>query len=266
MKLVEASLDAYLARSHPLERELRWLLCGCRQPVILDIGACEGEDSIRLARMFPNSRVFSFEPLPANQDLIRRNFVRYGVANAELVPRALSDRAGEAVLHVSSGRPPELHAGEDWNYGNKSSSLLAPAVAGPMHGWLSFPETVIVPTGTLDEFCRQRGLDHLDFIQLDVQGAEQLVLTGATAVLPQVTGIWLEVSTREHYRGQPLESDIACFMRGHGFTLAHADYRGDASGEGDHLYLNTRHWRTRIYHATHRLRAAAGRAKRILHS
>lgn len=265
MTLVEASLDAYLSRPHPLERELRWLLCGCWHPVILDIGACEGEDSIHFARMFPSGQVFAFEPLPANQHLIRRNFKRYGVANAELVPRALSDHTGEAMLHVSSGRPPELYAGKDWNYGNKSSSLLAPAEAGPMHGWISFPETVKVPTGTLDEFCHQRALNHIDFIQMDVQGAEHLVLTGATAMLPKVTAIWLEVYAREHYRGQKLEVDITRFMRDHGFTLARTNFRGDASGEGDNLYLNMRHRRIRIYHAMSRLRAVAGQAIRILH-
>ena len=122
----------------------------------------------------------------------------------ELVPLALSDRAGEATFHVSSGRPPDLFAGENWNYGNKSSSLLVPAATGPMHGWIEFKEAITVRTGTLDDFCAQRGLARIDFIQMDVQGAEQLVLAGAAAMLPRITAIWLEVSAREHYRGQAL--------------------------------------------------------------
>lgn len=262
--LLPADLSVYLATASEAELEFRQLFRAAEPLVICDIGACEGEDSVRYARAYPRARVFAFEPLPANQVLVRANFVRYAVPNAELVPLALSDRAGEAVFHVSSGRPPELFAGENWNYGNKSSSLLGPAQAVPMHGWIEFKETITVPTGSLDDFCAQRGLDHIDFIQMDVQGAEQLVLAGATAMLPHITAIWLEVSAREHYRGQALAADITQHMRRYGFRLAHSAYLGDATSEGDHLYVNLRHPRTWTYAATRRLRCVAGRMKRAL--
>ncbi len=261
--LQHADLTAYLARANEAEIEFRRLFRRSEPLVIFDIGACEGEDSVRYARQYPRARVFAFEPLPANQALVRANLARYAATNAELVPLALSDRAGEATFHVSSGRPPELFAGENWNYGNKSSSLLAPAQAGPMHGWIEFKEAVTVRTETLDRFCRQRGLNHIDFIQMDVQGAEQLVLDGAAAMLPHITAIWLEVSTRELYRGQVLDTAITRGMRRHGFKLSYSTYRGDGI-EGDHLYVNLRHPRTWVYTATRRLRSVAGRFKRML--
>jgi FkbM family methyltransferase len=259
-----ADLSAYLAEPSAAEREFRRLFRPDEPLVICDIGACEGEDSVRYARAYPRARVFAFEPLPANQALVRANLARYGATNVELVPLALSDRTGEATFHVSSGRPPDLFAGENWNYGNKSSSLLAPAQPGAMHGWIEFKESITVPTGTLDAFCAQHGLGHIDFIQMDVQGAEQLVLAGAAAMLPHITAIWLEVSAREHYRGQALAADVTRFMKRHGFKLAHSVYLGDATGEGDHLYVNLRHARTWPYAATRRLRATAGRLKRTL--
>ncbi len=259
--LQPADLTAYLAAASEAELEFRRLFGAEESLVICDIGACEGEDSVRYARRYPQAQVFAFEPLPANQELVRANLARYAAANAELVPLALSDSAGEATFHVSSGRPPELFAGENWNYGNKSSSLLAPAADGPTHGWIDFKEAITVRTGTLDDFCAQRGLDHIDFIQMDVQGAELIVLAGATAMLPRITAIWLEVSARELYRGQALDSDIARFMRRHGFKLGFSAYRGDGI-EGDHLYLNLRHPRTWTYAATRRLRSVAGRMKR----
>lgn len=253
-------LAAYLASPSEAEREFCRLFRPEEPLVIADIGACEGEDTVRYARRFPRAQVFAFEPLPANQALVRENLARHGIANAELVPLALSDRAGEATFHVSSGRPPELFAGQDWNYGNKSSSLLAPAQAGPMHGWIEFKEAITVPTETLDGFCARRGLDRIDFIQMDVQGAEHLVLAGATTILPRITAIWLEVSTRELYRGQALDRDIRALMARHGFRLVYSTYRGDGI-EGDHLYVNLRQPRTWFYAATRRLRLAAGRAK-----
>lgn len=266
-----ADIADYLARPTEAELAFRRLFRSADPLVILDIGACEGEDSVRFAQLCPAARVFAFEPLPANQLLVRANFARYDVRNAELVPLALSDRAGTATFHVSSGRPPELFAGENWNYGNKSSSLLAPAQSGPMHGWIEFKEAITVATDTLDAFCARQGLMRIDFIQMDVQGAEQLVLTGAERMLRHTTAIWLEVSAQELYQGQALDRDLTRFMRAQGFALAHAVYLGSETGEGDHLYVNLRHARVWPYllaqwarRSGGRLRALLGRIKRRL--
>jgi FkbM family methyltransferase len=250
------SLEALLAA--PSESEIEFArLFGPDEPlVIFDIGACEGEDSIRFARHYPRATVFSFEPLPANAALVRHNLTAYDAASVRFFPLALSDCAGEAIFHVSSGTPPGAHA-DAWNYGNKSSSLLAPADTQPMHGWVEFKEQIRVPTQTLDEFCRIHGVTHIDFIQMDVQGAEKLVLAGAARMLPRIGAIWLEVAQRQHYCGQPLAGDIAQFMRAHGFRLAHASYRDPQFGEGDHLYLNVRHWRTWRHLVTRKLQRMA---------
>ena len=167
-----------------------------------------------------------------------------------MVPLALSDRSGEATFHVSSGRPSNEFAGKDWNYGNKSSSLLAPAQADPMYGWVEFKEKITVPTDTLEHFCRDRGLGHVDFIHMDVQGAEHLVLAGAAGMLPAITAIWLEVSDRELYAGQKLRQDIEQLMRAAGFRLGF-ELRREI--EGDQFYVNTRHPRTWSYLARRRL-------------
>ena len=228
-------LGDYLSRPSEAERELARMFRPKSPLVIFDIGACEGEESIRFARHFPRARIFAFEPLAANQRLVRENFGRYGVTSAELIPLALSDRSGPATFHISSGRPPDLFAGEAWNYGNKSSSLLPPAGTAPMFGWIEFKETVTVECDTLDHFCARRSLQQIDFIHMDVQGAESLVLAGATAMLPRVQSVWLEVANKEFYRGQKLRAEIEAFMRLHGFALMYETVRGD---EGDQFYVN----------------------------
>lgn len=254
------NLEDYLAGQNPVDPYLRWLVGSAPTPVILDIGACEGEDSIRYGRLFPRARIFSFEPLPANQAIVRANFARYGSA-AELVPVALSDRAGTATFHVSAGRPAELFSGQEWNYGNKSSSLLPPKTPEKMYGWIDFPETITVTTETLDAFRAARGLGRIDFIHLDVQGAEALVLAGAEATLPRVGAVWLEVSNQELYRGQQLAAEIDATMRRHGFALALAHQR---EIEGDRLYLNLRRGRNLLWLCAQRLRRLLGASARAL--
>lgn len=259
--LKPVDLTNYLAQASEAEIEaLRFF--GPRTPkVIFDIGACEGEDSIRYSRRFPDARVFTFEPLPANQALIRANFDLHRAATAELVPLALSDRIGEAEFFVSSGRPPDEFAGSNWNYGNKSSSLLPPASTAPMFGWIEFKERIAVRTQTLDAFCAERAIEAIDFIHMDVQGAEHLVLAGARTMLSRVGALWLEVANETVYAGQRLRPEMEQFMNDAGFALGFAINRGV---EGDQFYVNRRHPRARAYLAGRRLEALTRRVRASL--
>jgi FkbM family methyltransferase len=242
--MTNQSYDMFLEQELPTKRELLALFDRKDPLVIFDIGACEGEDSIRYARLFPRARIFSFEPMAGNQSLIRHHFERHQVKQCELVPLALSDRQGEAVLHVSSGAPPEKTHGEDWNYGNKSSSLLPPGLTGEeLFPWLSFEKTESVQTDTLDHFCELRGLSGIDFIHMDVQGAESLVLQGARNLLPATKAVWLEVAARESYKGQKLKGEIESLMREAGFGLT---YQRMSGIEGDQFYVNLRFRKGRI--------------------
>ena len=265
--MTDEQYDLHLAGDPQASAELRRLFRPENVRVVFDIGACEGEDSLRYARLFPRARVFAFEPLPMNQELIRHHFSRHGASRCELVPIALSDRAGTADFHVSSGTPSEKFAGEDWNYGNKSSSLLPPAGEEPMFGWIRFEETLRTQTDTLDSFCARRGIGNIDFIHLDVQGAESLVLRGAARMLPQVTAIWLEVSNRRLYAGQALRAEIESLMRAAGFVLTRQDMR---EIEGDQFYVNLRKlpaWRyvsgRLVRNAARRVRKTLGLARRV---
>ncbi len=262
LPLQPSDLTEYLDHMSEAEIEVRRIFHPNEALVILDIGACEGEDTIRYARCFAQARLFAFEPLPANQALMRAQFAAYGVNRATLVPAALSDRNGSAAFHVSAGAPPQPCAGPSRNYGNMSSSLLRPNPAES--DWLRFPDTITVPTRTLDAFCAETGVATVDFIHMDVQGAELLVLQGATHMLPRTTAVWLEVSRHENYVGRALDRDISRFMRSRGFHLCYEGYRGDGSGEGDHFYVNLRRSRVWSYALTRRLRTRLGNLRRRL--
>lgn len=243
-------LSHYLASVSPAERELGRLFFRFEPVTIFDIGGCEGEESIRYARAFPRAKIYTFEPLPENQNLIRQNFARYGVSTAEVVDLALSDRSATAEFHVSSGRPPTPSQGEQWNYGNKSSSLLPPANSDRMYGWLEFKNTIKVQTETLDAFVASRAIERVDFLHMDVQGAEHLVLSGARATLPRVVAVWLEVSTRELYRGQQLRPAIEKLMTSFGFVKTIELQR---EIEGDQFYVNAHRLRTLPYRVARRI-------------
>lgn len=226
--------DAYIQSPLPIADELSRLFRPEAKLVIFDIGSCEGEDSIRYARAFPNSRIYAFEPLPANMATLKRQVAAYGAHQVEAFPIALSDERGSATFYVSSGAPEHLPNSEEWDYGNKSSSLLPPGEVTEHYPWLKFDQAIEVQTETLENFCGAHDIDHIDLIHMDVQGAELKVLRGAGDLLRRVKAIWLEIESVALYEGQPLAAEMQTFMESQGF-VKHKDTVADISG--DHLYV-----------------------------
>lgn len=186
---------------------------------ILDIGACEGESSIRYSRLFPNATVYCFEPIAANFKLIQKNILQYNLVRIFAYELCLSDSTGNATMHVSSGKPQAYEGLDaDWDFGNKSSSLLPPEKTLDYFEWLSFNQSCTVQTMRLDDFCSSHNLMAIDFIHMDVQGAELMVLKGAGKTIKQIKNIWLEVSNVALYAGQPLQKEVESFLLLNGYV------------------------------------------------
>lgn len=67
---------------------------------------------------------------------------------------------------------------------------------------------------SLDELSRKEKISNIDFIKIDVQGAELDVLKGGKKLLnEQILGIELEVEFQKLYKDQPLFADIDVFIR-----------------------------------------------------
>jgi len=76
-----------------------------------------------------------------------------------------------------------------------------------------------IPTISLERFGGQFDLPPIDFIKIDVQGAELEVFQGGTQVLKSVLGIVTEVEFVPLYKNQPLYGDIDRFLNEQGFRF-----------------------------------------------
>jgi FkbM family methyltransferase len=92
-----------------------------------------------------------------------------GCSNVFVEPLALGDHAGEADLFLVEGR-------QDW-----CNSLRPPKVDERTC-------TVRVEVRPLDDVLRVLGVSRVDFIKLDVEGAELSFLHGASKLLQSVAG------------------------------------------------------------------------------
>lgn len=232
---MEYSFESYIKSPFPFEKEIAAYFSANDELTIFEIGACEGEDTIKLRRKFPRSRVFAFEPLPKNIEIIKTHLDTHAIDNVELFDIALSNKNGTATFHVSSGHPDDQPKTDDWDFGNKSSSLLPPKEHLNTHKWMKFEQKISVKTQRLDEFCVENSVNHINFIYMDVQGAELMVLDGAGGMLSKIDIIWLEVEAIELYADQPLKDDVEQFMQDNGFTCIMSTV-GEIAG--DQLYVS----------------------------
>ena len=224
----------YINEPAAIDAELKLLFNENDRLIIFEVGACEGEDSIKYSRLFPNASIYSFEPLPENIRWIEKNFLTYGITNARYFNKALSSKNGTAEFYVSSGRPGDAPQ-SDWDFGNKSSSLLPPANHMELAGFIRFDNKIKVETVTLKSFCQANDINVIDFLHMDVQGAELMVLQGAGDFISKIKTIWLEVSKVDLYKDQPLVGDVQKFMKKNNFVLFKVSLYGV---QGDQLYIS----------------------------
>ena len=133
--------------------------------IVFDIGAHHGLYTLLCARMVGSEgKVVAFEPSPRERERLEANIRLNGYRHVVIEPVALSASKGSGVLHVCLGRE------------TGCNSLRPPSVD-------EATETVHVPLSSIDDYVSSENFPAVDFIKLDVEGAELDVLSGAGAFL-----------------------------------------------------------------------------------
>jgi len=175
-------------------------LLGKDNPVILDIGCNDGSDSLWLLQLFKESRVFSFEPDPRAR---KRYLTKVTDRRAALFDLAISNADGTAEFHVSNGVHPSEGEGTQCQEGwDLSGSLRKPKAHVEAHPWVTFDGAITVKTRKLDTWVKENGIDHIDLIWADVQGAEADLIAGGQEALKNTRYIYTEYNDDELYEGQ----------------------------------------------------------------
>jgi FkbM family methyltransferase len=185
-----------------LASEIAWT------PVILEAGAADGADTLRLQAMFPGAKIYAVEPVPsAFAELEERTRDLKNVVN---IPVALSNQNGTAFLNVAM----------DTASGSAdSSSLLTPLEHSSIFPSVKFESRIPVRGLTIDSLISQNELEWPDFLWLDLQGMEIAVLRSSPGTVARVRAIYMEVSRRPLYEGMPLFREVVKAMAEWGFTI-----------------------------------------------
>ena len=82
-----------------------------------------------------------------------------------------------------------------------------------------FKNSTEIETISLDEFSSSHNLGNVDFIKIDIQGAELDVFKGGIETLKKTLMIVSEVEWVEQYIDQPLFGDVSSFLKKYDFML-----------------------------------------------
>jgi FkbM family methyltransferase len=161
-----------------------------RGETVLDVGACIGFSAIMAARMVGREGlVVAVEPDPDNLRWLRLNLERF--PNCVVVPKGVADRGGRRFLH----RHPD-----PWGH----------TILGSFGGG-----SVKIEVTTIDRICEGLGLKRVDFMMMDVEGAELMALRGARRTLKRTQKV--VVGAYHRVGGKPTWPRVKRFLEKMGF-------------------------------------------------
>ena len=171
---------------------------------VWDVGANVGVFSVAAAAR--GATVVAFEPDVWLADLLERtrSLSENHNLNLSVIPVAISDKDGVAQFMIAER--------------GRASNALEEAGGHSQMGGVR--QKRMVPTLTLDTLCQT--LAAPDFLKVDVEGAELLVLQGATALLSRRPNLLIEVSDNH-------AEQITCILKNAGYHLFDAE-RGVTQG------------------------------------
>jgi len=130
--------------------------------VVLDLGGCWGDTALYFASKTGESgKVFSFEFIPDNLKLFNLNISLNPTLQKliEIIPRPVSNKSYKEVYFFDKGPGSKIQL-------------------EPFEG-----QTGIAMTLSIDDFVKEHKIDKVNFIKMDIEGAELGALEGATETI-----------------------------------------------------------------------------------
>jgi FkbM family methyltransferase len=125
---------------------------------VLDLGGCWGDTALYFAsKVGDDGKVFSFEFIPNNVEIFNKNIHLNSSLKEriKLIQNPVSDASNQIMYYVDKG----------------PSSVIS---LNPI-----LNENDCVKTISIDDFVKNNQIEKVDFIKMDIEGAEQMALNGA---------------------------------------------------------------------------------------
>jgi FkbM family methyltransferase len=196
-----------------------WAYCYRPDPgaIILDIGSGVGEEAVVFSKMIgTEGRLIAVEAHPETFDCLSRTVERSGLGNVVPVHCAVADAEGE--VQIGDGTA------------HLSNSILAGAGGGAR----------MVRQRTIDSIASEYGLETIDYVRMNIEGAERLAVRGMAETVARVRHICISchdfVAERTGNASFRSKAEVLPFLEQSGFTVTTRLAEPGKPWVGDYLY------------------------------
>jgi FkbM family methyltransferase len=172
---------------------------------ILDIGANTGQSTVTFARVFPDAKIYAFEPIPDCYQKLEAKFADNN--RVSTINIGVGAEQGELSLELS-------------NFSPSSSFLEMDERHLEAFPFTTLNKKIVLPVDTLDNIFSNLSLEEPILAKIDVQGFEDKVIAGGRETIKKCQLIIIETSFDTLYKGQSLFDDIYNLMLDMGFKYA----------------------------------------------
>lgn len=187
-------------------------------PIIIDVGANFGWYGLVLSRFSGQSSIHFFEANPNLIKLLEKTTLVNGLALRSTINNcAVSSRSGETLElsiqkhHLGSSSIHEFSTSQLTSYHEKPEDL----------------QKISIQSISLDDYCNSNAIDAIDFLKIDVEGAEANVLAGASQIISRSPKLVMMVEWNKSRYGNDILATLAQFRSCEG--LHHSGHWVDLS-------------------------------------
>jgi FkbM family methyltransferase len=177
----------------------------------VDVGANVGELTLLAAKRLANGRVLAFEPNPAIFSQLCRNLNLNKSLRVELFNLGLFDRDDFLPMYRM----------QDFQFGTINEGVPSLFSSGTDR------QEETVQLRRFDDVARECGLQRLDVMKIDVEGAEMMVLRGAEEFINRFRPVIItEMSDANFRRASYTPNDLMSYFRSLEYDIQLLDHRG----------------------------------------
>jgi FkbM family methyltransferase len=173
-----------------------------------------GGDGVFYKQSFPGAEVYSIEACDERYKVIQKLDDKFGIHTFNY---AVCEYDGFADFY--SVKDPNV-MDHDESFGSSGSLNQRTDLYKKTFTHIKEQEAKSVPCIRLDSFCKNNSIEQIDFLHVDVEGAEHRVAQGFGDIRPSV--IWMETYLgKDYYRDNAyVTSDLHEIMLGMGYEIA----------------------------------------------
>jgi FkbM family methyltransferase len=180
---------------------------GIEPKVIFDVGANKGLTIDLYSKHFKNSKIYAFEAIPELGFELKKRYL----SNSRIVviPNALDKEKGTRIFNqtVISGNSSFFDISDQQKESVNHNDVTR------------LDKKIEIQCITLDDYTQEKNIEKIDFMKMDIQGAETLALEGASRLLKKgvISAIYVEVMFAKVYENQCFYHDISSFLLDKGY-------------------------------------------------